>query len=221
MRNVLILAMSTALTGCPAETQTATCSGAVINGRCAENVCGSAGVRSDGYCNDDPNAPQDPPKLVRSETVATEKAIDGFDIEAVPAGAAGWKIHIVSKVDAVSSVVWDESTFVGSEGRSYGRLVVGETKRMDTAKAHPNLPVAPHADVVQFVVVENLVDQERLEADVIEKYGRMDSYRIKKLEELRAVREKAIVGGKLYVTVSGPSGKQTWAGVVRPPAGGE
>lgn len=213
MRNVLILAMSTALTGCPAETQSTCSGGAVVNGRCAESACGEAGVRSDGYCNDDPERPVSMPPLRRLYTVETEKAIDGFGVEAKPDGVAGWTIRVTNETDAVATVVWDEGTFVTSGGQSAGRLISGETRKIDTAKAQPAMPVAPHANVTNFVIPEKFIGDE----DIEQRFAKVGPVRARFYDRLLKAREERaalIVGGKLYVTIASGAGKQTWAGVV-------
>lgn len=210
MRTILITA---ALAGCQS---TAPQQPEAPGSRCAY------GYNADSEsCNPDPYAPVDVPTIERHESVATEKPIDDYDVAAVPGGATGWKIHIVSKIDAVGSLIWDESTFVTSDGRSMGRLITGETRRIDTAKAQPAMPIAPRSDVVQFVLPEKLLDQEEFEGDVATKYRRTSPANIRKLEAIRKKRGEMIVGGKLYVTVLGPNGKQTWTGVVTAPSGSE
>lgn len=204
-RTLLILAT---LTACPPPARMSTPEG-----------CPN-GVDTNGYCVESPSDEVGVPRADRTHRVDTEKAIDGFDVAAVPAGATGWRISVTNNASAVAQVLLDESTFVTSGGESAGRLISGDTRRIDTGKTQPPLPVAPGATIKQFVLPEKLIDDEEAEATLVGRNVRAS--KLKRIEELRIQRYALIEGGKLYVTVVGPAGKQTWTGVVvHSVAGGE
>jgi hypothetical protein len=157
------------------------------------------------------------PMAPRTETVETETAIDGVEIAATPVGAASWKLLVVNNTDGQISIAWDESSFVSSQGESAGRLIRGETRKMDIAKAQPPTPVPPHARASEVVLVEKLVESEEMESDYVgfkAKYG----YVTKPLNDLivpaRKQRQATIRGGALNVTIQFPDGKKTWIGRV-------
>ena len=168
------------------------------------------GLQPDGSCATGPDEFVDVPPLERKQIVTTTAPATDFDVEAVPAGAAGWTVRVTSKVDGVASIIWDESTFVTSDGQSAGRLIMGQTRKLDAAKSQPNTPLAPRSNTTQVVLVEKLLDAE-------ETAGGTTRARAAEIDEIESVRTKLhhiLVGGKLYVTVQGPSGKHTWVGTV-------
>lgn len=160
------------------------------------------------------------PPLVRSHAVTAEKSIPDFEVKATQAGAAGWRVVVVNNTPAIATVVWDESTFVTSAGRSAGRLINIDTLRIDTSRAHPPSPVAPGASVTEIVVPESLLADEELEVTAEKlrrEKGVEDKPLVDDLVRARVTRAARILGGKLYVTIQGAAGKQTWSGVVGGP----
>lgn len=157
------------------------------------------------------------PPPARTETVATETPLDGMAVSAVPVGAAAWKISVQNDTDTPASVLWDESSFVVSSGDSAGRLIRGETRRMDVAKAQPPTPVPAHARVTELVLVEKLTEVEDLEA----RYAALGSAS-KELNDqtirIRKDRRTLIVGGRIDLRVEMGGEKRTWTGRV---SGGE
>jgi hypothetical protein len=191
------------------------------------SACGGGGVTGfsgpacppNQFCGPQPTEhPQESSRayvypLKREQTVTGKAELAGIEIAAAPAGAAAWKIQIANKTDAVITAVWDESTFVLSDGRSAGRLIRGETRKIDIGKAQPASPIAPQATMLEIVFAEQLVDSEELESKVGDGQW-MDKGIARAIEHAREVRNGALVGGKLVLTVQGPNGKQTWTGDV-------
>jgi hypothetical protein len=167
------------------------------------------------------------PPLVRNETVNEVTSVEGATVAARPGGAAGWHIKIANNTDAVMSILLDESSFVTSTGESGGRLISGSTRKMDTAKAQPPKPLVPGATLVEFVVVEKMVDAEEGESDARknsktledpvfsqEQVNNLGAKLLRITEEGRMQWAGLIRGGKIYVTIQTAAGKQTWIGVV-------
>lgn len=155
------------------------------------------------------------PPLERAEAVSEEVGIPAVTVAAVPAGAFGWKITINNTTNGMISVLWDESTFVASDGESLGRLIRGETRRIDAANAQPAAPVAPHASITQVVLVEKTIDVEELEAKYAEHSSRrfankfVDGIEARR-RELAALR----IGARLIISIQLSNGKKTWTGRV-------
>lgn len=164
------------------------------------------------------------PKLVpatpapqRTETVSTETAVEGLTINALPIGAAAWRIVVENNTDAPVSVLWDESSFVASNGDSGGRLIRGETRRMDVAKAQPPTPVAAHARVSETILVEKLTEAEKAEADHAEfeaKWGGVAPDMNESMAKVRESTQRMIRGGRIDLRIDLNGTKQTWTGRV-------
>lgn len=157
------------------------------------------------------------PRPARTETVAAESSIDGLDIIVKPYGAAAWRVGVKNETDALVSIVWDESTFVAADGQSGGRLIRGETRRMDVAKAQPATPVAPKSFVTEVVLVEKLTGIDKTESDYAEhnaKWGGISPGMARVLGEQRSDVAKIISGSAINVTVQLADGKKTWTGRV-------
>jgi hypothetical protein len=151
------------------------------------------------------------PPLERSERIAADAETYGIAINGIPYGAAGWTLRITNNTDASLSILWDESSFVTAKGESGGRLIKGDTRKIDTAKSQPASPLAPHASLVQVVFIEKLVDAEEVEA----KNADFVSPRVAALlEETRSANAHAILGGKLYLVLQMADGRKTWVGHV-------
>jgi hypothetical protein len=59
------------------------------------------------------------------ETVEATTPIAGLTIAFEADGTAGWKLTARNDTDGMLSLVWDESSFVTGDGKSWGRLVPG------------------------------------------------------------------------------------------------
>lgn len=166
--------------------------------------CGPQYGRGHGPCGDGPNGQRylvngacvdrlsDPRnEQPRAETVREERGIDGLRVTIAPLGAAGWSLRIENDSSDALSVLWDESSFVTSDGKVAGRLIRGETRAMDTGKPQPPEPLPSGAAVVSRVFAEKLIGAEQ-----------------------GAELAVPLVGGKLHLTIATATGKQTWTGVV-------
>lgn len=157
------------------------------------------------------------PMPPRTETVATEHAIDGIAVSARPASVVGWSFLIVNDTDAPVSVLWDESTFVAESGDSMGRLIPSDTRKMDVAKEHPPMPVPAHARANAIALIENAVAVEEMEGDYAEtarKYDGVSARMNELIEKNRALRKKAIGGGRIDLVIRIGDSRATWTGRV-------
>lgn len=167
------------------------------------------------------------PAIQRTETVREEQAIEGAKVALAPAASASWRLAVKNETDATLTVLLDESTFTAASGDSGGRLINGNTRRMDIAKAQAPIPIAPGATWSEFVLVEKLAFFEEHEADAQRKGEELGALRVSEPDrerlgtmlinmtaQNRANAVKLLSGGTIRVTVDGANGKQTWAGVV-------
>lgn len=153
---------------------------------------------------------QSVPALKRNQIIHGD-VLGDISIGATPLGAAGWRLSVENKGDAAASINWDESSFVGSTGTSGGRLIPGETRKIDLEKSHAPMPLPPHASVQETVFVEKLVDAEENEA----MHGDMVSPEYR--QTLLATRDKLArfeEGGKMYLSLQLQDGKKLWTGLV-------
>ena len=168
------------------------------------------GMGPDGYCNQ-PSLPS----LVRSDTVDTATAVDGVEVHATPFGATGWTLRISNDTDGPVSVVWDESSGVASNGDSLGRLLRGETRKIDEANAQPPSPIAPHATLTQEILIEKLVDAEETESQITtEPQTAARELDAAGIGRLRAQRAKYLDGGSIYLVLSLNGAKKAWVGTM-------
>jgi hypothetical protein len=170
--------------------------------------------RNSGHTYNDPNSGNYTTitPLVRHQAVPVSE-LDGIQIEAVPYGASGWTLRIRNTTASIVSVRWDESTFALANGRSTGRLIRGETRKMDVSKEQPATPIAPGSLTDAVAFPESLVDQEETEGKLAAAgyVPRPDADRV---EELRRQFYSAFIGAKIILTIETADGKKTWTGVV-------
>lgn len=95
----------------------------------------------------------------RTDTVATAKAVDEIEVRAEPDGVVGWTFAVKNRTGDQIAIVWDESTFVGADGVSRGRLIRGKTRRINDASAQPASPVAPGATMIEWAVPDTMLDK--------------------------------------------------------------
>lgn len=153
----------------------------------------------------------------RTETVTAERPIDGIDISVTTYGAAGWRIAVANNTDTALSLNWDESTFVSAKGESLGRLVPGNTKKMDIEKPHAPTPLAAHARTVEVVFVEKIIGAENVEqtyAEAVEKLGSSTVKLNRSVEKMRRMSSAAVHGGRIDLVVNVGGSPQTWSGRV-------
>lgn len=153
--------------------------------------------------------------LVRTPLrVVSETRIDGVLVAVVPYAAAGWRVEAKNESDTAVSVLWDESSFVDRFGDSQGRLIRGETRRMNVDGAQPRVPIAPKAQAVQRVLVEKLLAYEEIEASMDGKL--QDRDRVFRVLKIRNAVQKSLPGGRVHVVIEIDGAKKTWTGLVSP-----
>lgn len=189
----------------------------------ASVIAAAASATAPPSNNSQPNGTRGEPPILHpgrgDEEVVTETAIDGIEVVATPAQAAGWAIGIKNNTDALVSIVWDESTFVTSDGRSFGRIIRGETKRIDMAKAQPTTPVPSKASTSEVGFAEKLYPAEEAESEYVEKgakqyvnTGGVSPQMNRQIVSIRKGVKRTLAGGALNITIQLADGKKTWIG---------
>lgn len=117
--------------------------------------------------------------------------LDGVEVSIEPSGVAAWNLTIRNARATAVSVVWDESSYVAG-GISAGRLIRGETRKIDVAKQQPNSPIAPNTALKEWVVPEKLAPM--LDGDAT----------------LNPEAER----GTLHLVFASDAGKETWSGAI-------
>lgn len=97
---------------------------------------------------------EDEPRPSRLDVVA---AVDGISVSLRPVGYRAWELRIANTRQAGVLVAWDESSYV-VDGESWGRLIRGETRKIDTANMQPASPVAAGAMLRQIVFPERFTE---------------------------------------------------------------
>jgi hypothetical protein len=143
-----------------------------------------------------PSAAQEPTSVSKrgssTETVAGRSPIAGLTVSVEAQGEAPWKLTISNHTDGMLTIVWDESTFVAGDGKSWGRLVPSNTRLLDIEKPHAPSPLAPHAVLDEVVVAETRVALSGFAYDW----------------------RKELNGGRLYVTLQIGNEKKIWTATV-------
>lgn len=185
--------------------------GAIREG-CTTDDGRSGFVNGAGYCQGPAAEEYRIEALKREQAVREDRAVEGVTVQAKPFGAGAWTIQISNTSEGSAAVLWDESSFVTSDGRAAGRLIRGETRKIDTGKAQPAEPVPPGAAAIATVFAEKLIGWEETEEKLMER-----NLRIGPINEAREWRKKnnaLIVGGKLHLTLDVGGAKKTWIGAV-------
>lgn len=151
--------------------------------------------------------------FLREHVVKPEVTLDGIEIAAVPTGATGWTIRVRNNSDEAISILWDESSFVGSSGEAT-RMLRGNVRRIDTAKSQPNSPVPTNARATTTVYLERFIELEETDAEMTGRFVPVSEERA--LEKLRDALSDELVGGRLHLVIETSDGKVTWTGKVEP-----
>lgn len=129
----------------------------------------------------------------RLDRVRTAAPVQGVDVAVMPVGYVSFQVMIDNHLPEAVRVLWDESSYVDTDGATRGRLLRGETRRIHDDREQPATPIAPGASLTQWCVPEAL--SERIEAGPV-------------------LKPATPGAGKFYVVIETPAGKQTWVGAV-------
>lgn len=132
--------------------------------------------------------------------VSEVQPIDGFNVTVGWKMGASFMIYVENNSDAAASVLWDSSTVLDNSGKSYGRLIRGDTRRIDVEKSQPPSPLPPHGRIDQWVFPEKMTPSSTREVG--------DAM----AERLFALGALVVVDGKIFVTIETVDGKKTWSG---------
>lgn len=134
-------------------------------------------------------------------------ALPGLKITATPVGEPWvfWTLTIENTRDDEVTINWDRSSFVGRSGRSDGRLLRGETRKIDAARAQPSTTIPARASIEQMVIPERLIA-------------------IAEMTSSNTTPEPMpppnFVGARLVLAVERGSAKQTWTAQFSPASEG-
>lgn len=79
-----------------------------------------------------------PPKRPPTNMVVVQD-VPGVSVKLDPNGYSGWTFRIANNRDEQLALVWDASSFIGSDGGSRGRLVHGTTLVIDRSRVQLSL----------------------------------------------------------------------------------
>ncbi len=136
-----------------------------------------------------PERAPEPAWSVRSATSLPE-----IEVAVVDEGP-GWQVTVRNSRSDTITIVWDESSFVATSGRSLGRLLRGRTRRGDSALPQPPSPVAPGATASEWSIAEEVADLPIVGAAGVP-------------------RETGDPPARLVLVIETSSGKVTWIGEV-------
>lgn len=140
-----------------------------------------------------------PPRPQHKMTMVRD--VPGVRVIVAPAEVSAWIVSVENNRDAPVSLVWDESTFVDSKHRSYGRLLRGQTRIQDVTKPQMNSPIAAGAFISEWCVGESGPANAFVES--------MDKARNRKVSLPDAVTKGA---ARLLLTFDGGNGRELWIG---------
>lgn len=93
----------------------------------------------------------------RPQTPHPRRTLAGIEVKIEPEGLVAWVVSAKNLRDSPVRLLWDESTFVDTDGRSYGRLLRGRTKVIDETKPQLATHIIPDAYIVEWCVPEFLL----------------------------------------------------------------
>jgi hypothetical protein len=133
----------------------------------------------------------------RPQQVFAVQTPPGLEVTVEPDGFAAWTVRAKNARDVPVKIVWDESTFVDAQGRSFGRLIRGRTRVIDDAKPQPPSVVVPDAYIVEWCIPEGLDSAgPKVTPEGNRDYSGMDPVR------------KGV--GRMLIVFETASGKETW-----------
>lgn len=87
------------------------------------------------------------------------------------------EFHIAAHNDSDDNLqlIWDESSFVGSSGKSFGRLLPDTTRKIDMDRPQPALPLPPHSVGTSTVIARDALptSDTAVGAPPVENSGRL------------------------------------------------
>jgi hypothetical protein len=132
-----------------------------------------------------------PPRspALQQATVTVDRPIDGVAIAVTTTDWLVWRLTVENRTDDAMAIVWDESSFIAGNGRSWGRIVPGSTRRIDVSKPHPPAPLPPRSTLTETVIAE------------LPLQGGIDPY---------AMSPQMMNGSRMLLVVQTPTDKRTW-----------
>jgi hypothetical protein len=103
-----------------------------------------------GFACTIPPPPRHPTRLLET------KKVNGIMVAIVTDGPTGWDVSVHNDRDDPVHLLWDESSYVDGDGRSYGRLLRGQTRITDATRPQMPSVIAPHALITEFCIPESM-----------------------------------------------------------------
>jgi len=94
----------------------------------------------------------------RAATVKPVREVPGLDVSVAPSGNVGWQVNVRNTGSSSTKLVWDESTYVSTSGKTLGRLLRGQTKKIHSDRAQPPTPIPPGSTLSEWCVPEDHAD---------------------------------------------------------------
>ncbi len=137
-------------------------------------------------------------KLVRHDSVSQLHAMRGLTITVTPSEAeVGWFVRILNSRRTPVFVLWDQSTYVSTNGETRGRLIRGFTRIRDSALPQPPSPIPTGAALLTYCVPEAHLDQPK--------------------DGKRLLVANPQSTGRLVLAIEGEDGTEYWEGTVNFP----
>jgi len=128
-----------------------------------------------------------------NQEISQIKSVPQLSVVVSYIGGVFWQAKIANNSDATVKLIWDESAYVNSKGKST-RLIRGQTRKLHSAQAQPSSPIPPGALLVESFTGEALAQFA-------------GSYIIPKPENPSAK-------GRMYLSFEIDGNKYTWEGSV-------
>lgn len=148
-----------------------------------------------------------PPVTKPFYAMRAKAAVPGLKITVTPVGEPWvfWTLTIENTRDDEVTINWDRSSFVGRSGRSDGRLLRGETRKIDAARAQPSTTIPGRASIEQVVIPEQLI----VIAEMISSRSTQEP-----------MPPPNFVGARMVLAIERGATKQTWTAQFAPTSPG-
>ena len=92
------------------------------------------------------------------DNITTEiMKVDNLVVSVVSQGGIFWGINVLNNSDKMVKLLWDESVYVSSMGKS-SRLIRGATKVIHSAQIQPPSPIPPKAQLIELFTSEDFLN---------------------------------------------------------------
>lgn len=125
----------------------------------------------------------------RIDRVYEVDGLDAVSVRAWPTSRAAFVVEVRNDEDERIRLLWDDSTMT-INGKSFGRLLRGETQLINKSQPQPPMPIPPGVTVREFAIAESLSFDTSADLTLV----RGDAH------------------GQLSIVFETADGEQTWVG---------